>query len=269
MKNIRAFIDGFYSMRFVLLIACAIATVGATCRPVPAPTPGPPRVTATPTATGQPEATRTPTIMPTPLPPPATLQQLTSGIAVFEIDLSSFAVAPPDANGDILDIYAFATLAWEKPKGTGADRYPKTPAVQLGLRGTKKEPCIAKPCQGKAALEVRYSANVTFDRSGVPEKSMCGEGTKPPLWLPIGPGPKHQVVLEWTPGFVRASTSVTSVELHQGAASPGFGWWTPGIPPKGLGWAYKEDWTIQAHGGTAQLLSFKATGEQPPLLACP
>lgn len=268
-------------MKKYLLLALLLAACGhpipcpPLCLPQPTPTPATATPTATPTAT-TPGATPTP--RPEPSPPPVEVRQLTSGRAVFEVDLAGFAVPSPVPNPKAgqpnepnelqLDSFAFATLAW-LPPGSGSDRYPTTPALQLGLRGVEASPCLVKPCAGKVALEVRYSANVRYDRTLTDEKAMCGAGTRPPQWIPLGPGPKVRVVLEWEPGFVRASTPAGSWTATQGAAGPGFGWWVPGIPPKGLGWAYKDDWTLQAHGGSAQLLGWEAVGEQPPLGACP
>lgn len=263
----------------ILLSLLAACTRPIPCPPLCFPLPTPTPTTATPTATPTPPpSSATPTPRPEPSPPPVEVRQLTSGRTVFEIDLAAFTVPPPVPNPKAgqpgepnelqLDSFAFATLAWTPP-GSGPDRYPTTPALQLGLRGVEASPCLVKPCAGKVALEVRYSANVRYDRTLTDEKAMCGAGTRPPQWIPLGPGPKVRVTLEWGPGFVRASTPAGSWQTAQGAAGPGFGWWTPGIPPKGLGWAYKDDWTLQAHGGSAQLLGWEAVGEQPPLGACP
>lgn len=245
-----------------LLLALLLPLLSA-CIPTPQPCQAPcPDSSPTPRPSPPtPIPTASPTAQPTTVPP-VQVQQLTRGKAVFELDLTGFIPAAD------LDSYAFATLAW-LPPGSGPDRYPSTPAFQLGLRGTDPRPCLVKPCAGKVALEVRYSANVRYDRTLTDEKAMCGAGTRPPQWIPLGPGPKVRVTLEWGPGFVRASTPAGSWQTDQGAAGPGFGWWTPGIPPKGLGWAYKDDWTLQAHGGSAQLLGWEAVGEQPPLGACP
>jgi len=219
--------------------------------PTPRPSPPEPIPTASPTAQ--------PTVV-----PPVQVQQLTRGKAVFELDLTGFIPAAD------LDSYAFATLAW-LPPGSGPDRYPSTPAFQLGLRGTDPRPCLAKPCAGRVALEVRFSSNIAHDRTLADESLMCGAGTRPAQWLPLGPGPKIRVTAEWGPGFFRASTPVASWQTSQGADGPGFGWWVPGIPPKGLGWSYEDAWTLQAHGGSARLLSWEPTGSdpQPPLGSCP
>lgn len=198
--------------------------------------------------------------VPTPTPKVLEVRQATSGRAVFDVDLSGFSLVPG------LDSYAFATLCWQEPvRGVR----PTTPCLQLAVRGSDPAPCPGKPCQGRMALEVRYSANLQHDGSGISEDAMCGRGTKPPQWLPLGTGARPRVTVEWGPGFVRASTPAGSWTATQGAATPGFGWWTPGIPPGGIGWSYQPGWTLQAHGGAAVLVDWEAVGAQGGLGVCP
>ena len=255
--------------------------------PIPCPPNCPPPATATPTnppTLPTPRATATPppaAATATPTQEPADEGQLTRGWEEYEIDLTGFVVPTPKRNPKAgqpnepneiqLDSFAAVTAAWVAPGPPvpGPNRYPKTPAFQLGLRGTDARPCLAKPCAGRMALEVRFSSNIAYDRTLTDESRMCGAGTRPSAWLPLGPGPKIRVTAEWGPGFFRVSTPVASWQTNQGADGPGFGWWIEGIPLKGLGWSYEQDWTLKAHGGTTRRINRKAVGVQPPLGACP
>jgi len=115
---------------------------------------------------------------------------------------------------------------------------------------------------------VRYSANLRLDGTLTDERRMCGEGTRPPQWIPLGPGPTVDVLVQWRPGAVTVSTPAGRWTATQGARGPGFGWWTEGIPKGGIGWTYRDAWTLQAHGGAAQLVSWQAEGDQPPMQVC-
>ena len=272
--------------RLPLLLLLPLLLTACPPPPIPCPPNCPPPATSTPTnpptlPTPRPTATPSPTVRPTAVPP-VQVQQLTRGRAVFELDLAGFAVPTPvpnpkagqpgEPNEIQLDSFAAVTAAWVDPGPPvpGPNRYPRTPAFQLGLRGTDSRPCLVKPCGGKMALEVRFSSNITYDRTQSDESAMCGAGTRPAQWLPLGPGPRVRITEEWGPGFFRVSTPVASWQTNQGAQGPGFGWWVEGIPPKGLGWSYSPDWVFQSHGGSAQLLEWVAVGDvQPPLGACP
>lgn len=248
----------------VLALVLAVLWLSACVPPVP-PCPGClPTSTPTPVSTPDVKPTPQPTVTPTPGSIPAgALAPLTSGRAVLEVDLSGFT----GAKG--IDTFALATFCFQDPHApVPKAKRPQTPCIQVGLRGTDPSPCLLKPCQGKVALELRYSANIRFDGTITDESKMCGSGTRPGQWVPLGPGPVVTITLEWAPGFVRGTTPAGSAELHQGAAVgspprssalPAFGWWCEGIPKGGIGYAYLEIWTGQHWGASVKLRSWTGT----------
>lgn len=219
--------------------------------------------TALPSATQTPgptlTATPTPVFQGTPMPVP---EKATEGKAVMRFDLTGFNPSPP------LDYYAAAYLLWEELL---ACKKPEKPALELSIRGLSQEPCLKSPC-GPDALGIvaRYSANIKYDGTGIPEHDMCGEGINYSRRLPIGSSPIFDVVVSWGPGFVRVEGPTgASWTAAQGADSPGFGVFVEGIvcPPRGIGWA-REPWSLQTHGGNASLKAWQALA-QGAVGACP
>ena len=272
------------------------------CPPTPEPTSMPkPTEAASPTAVASSTPKRTPTgtstrtfsptttrppVSPTPVatrtPAVPTPFQTTGGRAVIELDLAGFH---PSAT---LDSYAFATVCFETPA-------PPKPAefdcLQLGLRGTLLPPCEKKPCDNHMAVEVRASANARYDGADIdpnepgtqlrPEREMCGEGTRPPRWIPLGPlRPVYPITVEWGGAIrdgVTVSTPAGDARILQGMRHPAFGWFTEGIPcgPSGkcgVGWSYQKAWTIGPqgpNGGRALLRTWEVVEPLPTHTRCP
>ena len=191
--------------------------------------------------------------------------QITRGRAVVRIDLTRFTPAPP------LDKYAAATLLWEQPPPW--PQKPNTPALELQIAGLGPEQCDVPGgrCPGNSlGLVVRWSASIAAYDPNRPTQAPCGEGINARNWLPIGPSKVFDVLVEWGPGFVRATTPTgASWQAKVGAAAPGFGLFYAGVPgSKGIGWE-RPAWTLQPYGGAAALVDIAPVGTQPPLGTCP
>lgn len=215
------------------------------CIPPQWPCPGcpTPAATATATRTATPEATRTPR--------PVEPFQATEGAATFELDLTGFTPRP-----DGLDYYAAATLLWTNPP-TGRD-LPTTPALELSIRGTSTERCLASPCgPSSLGLVARWSANVRHDSQTPEERDHCGRGIGYSQRLPIGPGQLVSGRVEWRAGQVRVSTPLGSWATTKGASAPGFGLVFMPLPRSGgIGWA-RSPWTLQEWGGRVRLVEWQ------------
>lgn len=261
----------FLLLVLVLLGGCGNTIPPVLCPPVclqPTETPTP-TVSPTGTATSTPTSSHSPTATSTPTSPPAgpTPFQTTGGRALFDLDLSGFE---PISS---LDSYAFLTLCWNAPQ---PPTRPTTDCVQLGLRGLMMPPCVAKPCGGAMAVEVRASSNLYYDGFDIdpntpgtqlrPESQMCGEGTRPAQWLPLGTSANgvFPIAVSWGQAFggVRVETQVAAVTMAQGLQRPGLGWWIEGIPCEGnkcgIGWTYKREWTAQSHGASVVARSWQS-----------
>ena len=251
----------------LLLAACPGGPQPVPCPPFcvePSPTAG---ATATPTATPTLIVTATPTPPPsaTPSPSPTPLPVVQPGIrghARFLLDLHKFKLPAGQ------DKFAFVAMTFRDP---GADPV-EMPALQLSVAGTRPEPCVQKPCQGRLAVEGRWSSNPRHDKTEPDEDLHCGEGTKPPRWMPLGNGPLlYAIDVFWEPGLIRILTPAGEVRFSQGAEFPAFGWWAPGIGrvPGGIGWYYREIDQAQYHGAVVHLLSWEASGDVNNLPGCP
>lgn len=245
-----------------LILALLIPLLSA-CIPTPQPCQAPcPESSPTPRPSpATPIPTASPTAQPTAVPP-VQVQQLTRGRALVRLDLRGF-VPPPNQ-----DYFVLATLMW-----SGTDKH--APALELSVRGTEAEPCLAFPCgASKLGLVARFSGDVANDGKlageGKPESSFCGEGIKYSARLPIGPSPLVDVLVEWDPSGVLVTTPTNAFRwLKQGSPRVGFGAFFVPVPspPKGIGWGYGPALVL----GRASLLSWAptSTDPQPPLGSCP
>jgi len=172
-------------MKPILLLCLFLATIAATCQPIPRPTPGPTKETPTPASTELPAPTERPTQKPTPEPPPVELQQLTSGKAVVQIDLTNFELPPPGPNGQ-LDYFAASTFMWDENDRTA-------PALELSVRGTVNVLCLRMPCESAKnkpqplGIVARFSGDIKHDGQEPDEHRHCGSGIAYSRRLAIGP----------------------------------------------------------------------------------
>lgn len=262
-------------MKTILTICLFLATLAATCQPIPLPTPGPPKSTPTPASTELPAPTERPTQKPTPIPPPTEMQQFTKGTARIQIKgVGNLPLSPTSDN------WALGVLTWEQE---GLDR--SKPVLELSIRGTSPMICTTRPCKDKAGLIVRYSANLLHDDSldwSTPaaehesQKVACGQGLNFHRRLAIGASDfVATVVLQGDKLMVSTPVDSATFSLLEGQlpaqGSLGFGRFIQGVPwPRrgGRSWLWNQfDGTKQ--GATASILSWEAVGSQQELQPCP
>ena len=242
-------------MKNIFAIALFLAATGQPCGHIPAPRP-------TPVPT-QPAPQETPTAsIPTPIPPPVEVRQLTSGKAVFHVDLSGFTIPAPGPLGQ-LDYFAFSTLLWD-----ANDLH--APALELSIRGTENKLCERMPCGVSAlGLVVRFSGDIKHDGKEPDEKKHCGSGLNYSKRLAIGTDRAFDVSVSWSPEGIEVETPESRAWLSKGAPRVGFGKvYFPLPSDRGIGWS-RSPWLLQLNGGSATLLSWAAVGEQLALAECP
>lgn len=192
-----------------------------------------------------------PIVQPTPTPPPVLPAYMRQGLIRVRVDLSRFVPAPP------LDYYALG-IAWAVEDG-------RSMGIELSIRGTTEELCEARPCGMEAGLPTRLglvarmSSDLQHDRSEPDEHKHRGEGINAHRRLALGSARVFDVELELTGSQVVVRTPVDAAVLARGASALAVEHWAAPLPPRAAwgSWWAREPWTVQAHGGAAELLAWE------------
>jgi hypothetical protein len=229
---VRRQIEGLLAVLVLLAAACTIHIPPGSW-PVP-----PPTATRTPAPAPEPMAT------PRPEPAPAWMRE---GRFAVRIDLRGFRQRRPD-----LDYFTAATLWHEIAQG-------RTSGIELNLRNPPPGPlpvlCTERPCPpGSLGLVVRVSSWLEHDSKEPSEHKHKGEGINARQRLAVGPDLAFDVEGEVKGGCLYVRTPVDSAVLCRGVPELELSRFDAPFPrPRGIGWG-KMDWSVQDHGGMAELL---------------